>query len=70
MTIPAGPSIPPHYSVVVPVYRGSKSIGELRRRLSVALEPLGNSPAQFAERMKADYTRYADLIKAAGVTAE
>lgn len=43
MTIPVGRSVPPHYSVVVPVYRGSKSIGELRRRLCMALEPLGQT---------------------------
>lgn len=34
------------------------------------LEPLGNTPAQFADRLKADFPRWADLIKAAGVTAE
>jgi undecaprenyl-phosphate 4-deoxy-4-formamido-L-arabinose transferase len=30
----------PTYSVVVPVYRGAQSIGELHRRLAAALEPL------------------------------
>jgi hypothetical protein len=33
-------------------------------------EPLGNTPAQFAEVFKADYPRVAELIKSAGVTAE
>ncbi len=33
----------PYYSVVVPVYRGAKSIGELRRRLADALAPLGHA---------------------------
>jgi tripartite-type tricarboxylate transporter receptor subunit TctC len=33
-------------------------------------EPLGNTPAQFLQRYNADYARMADLIKAAGVTAE
>ncbi len=33
-------------------------------------EPLGNTPAQFVQRFKADYPRTAELIKAAGVTAE
>lgn len=40
------------------------------RVVGFGLEPLVNSPAQFAERMKADYGRYAELIKAAGVTVE
>lgn len=31
------------YSVVVPVYRGAQSIGELQRRLVAALEPLNGS---------------------------
>ena len=33
-------------------------------------EPLGNTPAQFIERYRQDYPRVAELIKAAGVTAE
>ncbi|MBL0420592.1 tripartite tricarboxylate transporter substrate binding protein [Ramlibacter sp. AW1] len=40
------------------------------RVVAFGLEPLGNTPAQFADRMKQDYARYAELIKAAGVTVE
>jgi hypothetical protein len=35
---------------------------------SYGFEPLGNTPAQFIARYRADYPRMADLIKAAGVT--
>lgn len=41
--IPSVSPSSPHYSVIVPVYRGSKSIGELRRRLAAALESLGQA---------------------------
>ncbi len=40
------------------------------RLTAFGFEPLGNTPAQFAEVFKADYPRVAELIKAAGVTAE
>ena len=40
------------------------------RLTSFGFEPLGNTPAQFMERYRADYPRMAELIKAAGVTAE
>ncbi|MBI2770188.1 MAG: tripartite tricarboxylate transporter substrate binding protein [Burkholderiales bacterium] len=44
---------------------------DVRARLTAfGFEPLGNTPAQFMERYKADYPRMAELIKAAGVTAE
>ncbi|HEV7271684.1 glycosyltransferase family 2 protein [Pseudoxanthomonas sp.] len=39
---PTNPA-PTRYSVVVPVYRGGKSIGELRKRLAEALESLGHA---------------------------
>ena len=38
--------------------------------VAFGLEPLVSTPAQFAEAFKADYPRVAELIKAAGVTAE
>ena len=38
--------------------------------VAFGLEPLVNTPAQFAEAFKSDYPRVADLIKSAGVTAE
>jgi len=38
--------------------------------VSFGFDPLGNTPAQFLERYKADYPRTAELIRAAGVTAE
>lgn len=40
------------------------------RLTAYGFEPLGNTPAQFTERYRADYPRMAELIKAAGVTAE
>ena len=40
------------------------------RLTAFGFEPLGNTPAQFVERYRADYPRMAELIKAAGVTAE
>ena len=40
------------------------------RLVAFGFEPLGNTPAQFADLYKADYPRVAELIKAAGVTAE
>ncbi len=40
------------------------------RLVSFGFEPLGNTPAQFAEVFKADFPKVADLIKAAGVTAQ
>jgi tripartite-type tricarboxylate transporter receptor subunit TctC len=44
---------------------------EVQARLTAfGFEPLGNTPAQFMERYRADYPRMAELIKAAGVTAE
>lgn len=41
-----------------------------QRLIAFGFEPLGNAPAEFAERYRADYPRMAELIKAAGVTAE
>ncbi len=40
------------------------------RLIAFGFEPLGNRPAEFLDRYKADYPRMAELIKAAGVTAE
>jgi tripartite-type tricarboxylate transporter receptor subunit TctC len=40
------------------------------RLTAFGFEPLGNTPTQFMERYRADYPRMAELIKAAGVTAE
>ncbi|HSH90531.1 MAG TPA: tripartite tricarboxylate transporter substrate binding protein [Ramlibacter sp.] len=40
------------------------------RLVAFGFEPLGNTPVQFMERYRADYPRMAELIKAAGVTAE
>jgi tripartite-type tricarboxylate transporter receptor subunit TctC len=44
---------------------------DVRARLTAfGFEPLGNTPAEFVQVYKSDYPRVADLIKAAGVTAE
>ena len=40
------------------------------RLVAFGFEPLGNTPAQFAQAFAADYPRVAELIRAAGVTAE
>ena len=40
------------------------------RLTGFGFEPLGNTPVQFMERYRSDYPRMAELIKAAGVTAE
>jgi tripartite-type tricarboxylate transporter receptor subunit TctC len=40
------------------------------RLTAFGFEALGNTPAEFMARYKADYPRSAELIKAAGVTAE
>ena len=47
------------------------ALPEISARLTAfGFEPLGNTPAQFTERYRADYPRMAELIKAAGVTAQ
>lgn len=44
---------------------------EVASRLTAyGFEPLGNTPAEFLDRFRADYPRIAELIKAAGVSAE
>ena len=44
---------------------------DVAARLSAyGFEPLGNTPTQFMDLYRADYPRMAELIKAAGVTAE
>lgn len=40
------------------------------RLAAFGFEPLGNTPAEFQANYRADYPRVAELIKAAGVTAE
>ncbi len=51
--------------------REATAMPDVQARLTgYGFEPLGNTPAQFAERFRADFPRVADLIKAAGVTAE
>ncbi len=55
----------------VAALREITAMPEVAQRLTAfGFEPLGNTPAQFMERYQADYPRMADLIKAAGVTAE
>lgn len=51
--------------------RDVTAMPDVQARLTgYGFEPLGNTPAQFMERYRADYPRMAELIKAAGVTAE
>jgi tripartite-type tricarboxylate transporter receptor subunit TctC len=55
----------------VQALREATALPDVRARLTAfGFEPLGNTPAQFMERYRADYPRMAELIKAAGVTAE
>ena len=55
----------------VTALREITAMPEVAQRLTAfGFEPLGNTPAQFIERYQADYPRVAELIKAAGVTAE
>ncbi len=55
----------------VTALREITAMPDVSARLSAfGFEPLGNTPAQFVELFKADYPRVAELIKAAGVTAE
>jgi tripartite-type tricarboxylate transporter receptor subunit TctC len=51
--------------------REATAMPDVAARLTAfGFEPLGNTPPQFIERYRADYPRMAELIKAAGVTAE
>ena len=58
-------------SAWVTALREITAMPEVAQRLvAFGFEPLGNTPAQFVERYNADFPRMAELIKAAGVTAE
>lgn len=55
----------------VAALREITAMPDVRARLTAfGFEPLGNTPAEFMERYRQDYPRMAELIKAAGVTAE
>ncbi len=55
----------------VAALREITAMPDIAQRLTAfGFEPLGNTPAQFAERYQADYPRMAELIRSAGVTAE
>ncbi|MDB5857557.1 MAG: hypothetical protein JWQ76_1246 [Ramlibacter sp.] len=55
----------------VSALREATALPDVQARLvAFGFEPLGNTPAQFMERYRADYPRVAELIKAAGVTAD
>lgn len=55
----------------VAALREITAMPDIAQRLTAfGFEPLGNTPAQFVERYNADYPRTAELIKAAGVTAQ
>lgn len=64
--------LPPEVQAAwVAALREATAMPEVAQRLvAFGFEPLGNTPAQFAERYQADYPRMAELIKSAGVTAE
>lgn len=55
----------------VSALRELTAVPEVAQRLvGFGFEPLGNTPAQFEERYQADFPRMAELIRAAGVTAQ
>jgi tripartite-type tricarboxylate transporter receptor subunit TctC len=55
----------------VSALREATAMPDVQARLNAfGFDPLGNSPAEFMQRYRADYPRMAELIKAAGVTAE
>jgi tripartite-type tricarboxylate transporter receptor subunit TctC len=55
----------------VAALRETTALPDVAQRLTAfGFEPLGSTPAQFAERVQADTPRVAELIKAAGVTAD
>lgn len=64
--------LPPEIqSAWVTALRETTAMPDVAQRLvAFGFEPLGNTPAQFMDRYQADYPRMAELIKAAGVTAE
>lgn len=64
--------LPPEVQAAwVSAAREITALPDVAQRLTAfGFEPLGNTPAQFVERYRADYPRMAELIKAAGVTAE
>ena len=61
----------PVIDVWVAALREITAMPDIRARLTgYGFEPLGNTPAEFMQVYRADFPRVAELIKAAGVTAE
>jgi tripartite-type tricarboxylate transporter receptor subunit TctC len=55
----------------VAALREATGLPDVQARLNAfGFDPLGNTPAEFLQRYRADFPRVAELIKAAGVTAE
>ena len=55
----------------VSALREATAMPDVQARLNAfGFDPLGNTPAEFVQRYRADYPRMAELIKAAGVTAD
>jgi tripartite-type tricarboxylate transporter receptor subunit TctC len=55
----------------VAALREATAMPDVQARLtSFGFDPLGNTPAEFAARFRADFPRVAELIKAAGVTGQ
>ena len=52
------------------VQKGFKTAQMKERFSSMGADPVGNSPAQFAAFLKAEMTKWAQLVKAAGIHAE
>ena len=54
----------------VAALREATAMPDVQARLTgYGFDPLGNTPAEFAQRYREDFPRVADLIKAAGVTS-
>jgi tripartite-type tricarboxylate transporter receptor subunit TctC len=55
----------------VDALRAATALPDVRERLNAfGFDPLGNTPAEFMARYRSDFPRTAELIKAAGVTAQ
>lgn len=55
----------------VAALREATALPDVQARLNAfGFDPLGNTPAEFLQRYRADFPRVAELIKDAGVTAE